>query len=558
MPTLREVPAEAETVSHRLLLRGGFIKKLSAGVYSYLPLGLRVLDKVRTIVREEANRIGAHELLMPTLVPFELLEETGRDKVQVLYRTQDRTDRTFALGFTHEEVITDIVRSFVQSYRELPVCLYQIQTKFRDEPRPRAGLMRGKEFLMFDAYSFDVGDEECQKVYDQMAIAYQKMFRRMGLQTLICDAEAGDIGGGMNQEFMVIADAGEDSVLQDSTDGRAANAERCDIGGEFALIAKTDGSFEKVHTPNSKTVEEVTQLLNVDAKQLVKTLLFESGETKIAALIRGDRELNEFKLARRLGVSKVEMMGAAKVREITGAEVGFAGPVGLKNCIIIADNEIMEMTDFVVGANQTDYHLKNVCHGRDFAVEKFDDIRLAVHGDASATGGILSEVRGIEVGHIFNLGTKYSGAMSAEISLADGSSKPIWMGCYGLGIGRSMQSIVEVSHDENGMIWPVSVAPFEVNIVVVNRSDESQLQAATQLYDELLELGIEVFFDDRVERAGAKFKDSDLIGFPLRIVSGRNILSGNFEAKWRNEPEAFELPIHDAAAKIANWINEKR
>lgn len=558
MPTLREVPAEAETISHRLLLRGGFIKKLSAGVYSYLPMGLRVLNKVREIVRQEANRVGAVELLMPTLVPFELLQETGRDKVQVLFRTSDRTERAFALGFTHEEVITDIVRTFVQSYRELPLCLYQIQSKFRDEPRPRAGLLRGKEFLMFDAYSFDVNEEAGQKVYERMSNAYTRMFERMGLKTLICDAEAGDIGGGMNQEFMVIADAGEDSVLQDSLSGRAANAERCDIGGTYSLATPVSESIEEIHTPGAKTIDEVTQLLGVSADRLVKTLLYLADGRKVAALIRGDRDLNEFKLARRLGVSKVEMMGGAQVREITGAEVGFAGPVNLNGCEIIADNELMELAGFVVGANKTDYHLKSVCHGRDFKVDRFEDIRIAVSGDVSLGGGTLSEVRGIEVGHIFDLGTKYSSSMKAHFSEADGGEKAIWMGCYGLGIGRTMQSIIEVLHDDNGIQWPVSVAPFEVNIVIVNSEDASQKAAGEQLYSQLSELGIEVFLDDREERAGAKFKDADLIGFPLRIVCGRGVSEGKLEAKWRTDSEPFELAMDGASQKIAEWIREKR
>ena len=557
LPTLRNAPAEAELRSHSLLLRGGFIKRQAAGVYTYLPLGLRVMNKVANIVRDEANKAGGIEMLMPTLVPFELLQETGRDQVEVLYKTTDRTGRDFALGFTHEEVVTDVVRTFVSSYRQMPLCLYQIQTKFRDEPRPRAGLIRGKEFGMFDAYSFDTNQADVDAIYGRMANAYKAMFRRMGLEVLMCEAEAGDIGGSHNHEFMVIAPSGEDSVLLDDASGTAANAERCDIGGEYPAAAPS-GSLELVETPGKKTVADVTEFLGIGADRLVKTLLLKLGDRRIAALIRGDRDLNEAKLARRLGGGKVEMLSAEEAAGVVDAELGYVGPVGLNGFEIIADQEIASMSDFVVGANKNGAHYRGVSHGRDFAVSSFEDIRVAVDGDPSATGGVLREVRGIEVGHIFQLGTKYSVSMRALYDDGSGGEQPIIMGCYGLGIGRSMQSIAEIRNDDNGVIWPVSVAPFEVVVVPVNSEDAQHTNAATSLYDSLIAASVDALLDDRNERAGSKFKDADLIGIPLRVVCGRSLTDGRIEIKWRHEDAAMEIGIENAAQEIAEMIRTER
>jgi prolyl-tRNA synthetase len=558
LPTLRDAPADAELISHALLVRAGFIKRVSAGVYVYLPLGLRVLNKVANIIREEANAAGGIELLMPTLIPFALLAETGRDKVPVLYKTRDRTDREFALGFTHEEVITDVIRTFVRSYRQMPLCLYQIQTKFRDEPRPRGGLIRAKEFSMFDAYSFDTNPQDVDIIYRKMRAAYERMFARMGLDVLVCEAESGDIGGSDNHEFMVIAPAGEDSVLLDETAGVAANAERCDIGGEYALADPSSAAVEIVDTPGARTVAEVTTMLGVEPKMLVKTLLVKAGDRKIAALIRGDRELNPFKLARRLGVDKISMMDAQEVHTTTGADVGFAGPIDLGNCEIIADKEIAEMNDFVVGANQNDKHYIHASHGRDFQVSSFQDIRIAVDGDVSLTGGTLREVRGIEVGHIFKLGTKYSAAMGASFDDGSGHLEPIIMGCYGLGLGRSMQSVAEVSHDDNGIIWPISISPFEAVVIPANASEQAQIDAAEKIYVELLAAGIDVLLDDRPDRPGAKFKDADLMGFPLRIVCGRGVADGTIEIKWRSEAQSRNIRIDAAPRHVASEIQEAR
>jgi prolyl-tRNA synthetase len=557
LPTLRNAPSEAELRSHSLLLRGGFIKQQAAGVYTYLPLGLRVMSKVANIVREEANAAGAVEMLMPTLVPFELLQETGRDKVEVLYKTTDRTGREFALGFTHEEVVTDVVRTFVSSYRQMPLCLYQIQTKFRDEARPRAGLIRGKEFSMFDAYSFDTNQADVDSVYLRMGNAYKAMFKRMGLDVLMCEADAGDIGGSHNHEFMVIAPAGEDSVLLDDRIGSAANAERADIGGN-ATTSEPAGTLEMVETPGMRTVEQVTSFLGIGADRLVKTLLLKLGDRKIAALIRGDRELNASKLARRLGGGSVEMMGGEEARALTGADLGFVGPIGLQGCEIIADNEVASMGDFVVGANKNDAHYKGVSHGRDFQVSSFEDMRVAGDGDSSPSGGTWREVRGIEVGHIFQLGTKYSESMKALFDDGEGGEKPIIMGCYGLGVGRSMQSIAEIHNDDNGIVWPITVAPFEVVIVPVNSEDDAHTTAANQLYDALREKGIDVLLDDRNERAGSKFKDADLLGVPLKVVCGRGLAGGVIELKWRHENESVEIAVGDAANRIAQMVVDER
>jgi prolyl-tRNA synthetase len=409
---------------------------------------------------------------------------------------------------------------------------------------------------MFDAYSFDTNQEDVDDVYERMANAYKAMFKRMGLDVLMCEAEAGDIGGSHNHEFMVIAPAGEDSVLLDERVGSAANAERADIGGQSA-VAEAAGTLELVETPGKRTVDEVTAFLNVGSNRLVKTLLLSLGDRKIAALIRGDRDLNAAKLARRLGGGKIEMMGGEEARTMTGADLGFVGPVGLNGFEIIADSEVAEMSDFVVGANRNDAHYRGVSHGRDFAVQSFEDIRVAGDGDAAPSGGTWKEVRGIEVGHIFQLGTRYSESMKALFDDGSGAEKPIIMGCYGLGVGRSMQSIAEIRNDDNGVIWPISVAPFECVVVPVNSEDESHTRAAETIYDGLREKGIDALLDDRDDRAGSKFKDADLLGLPLRVVCGRGLAGGVVEVKWRHESESFEIPVGEAVDRISEMIREE-
>jgi prolyl-tRNA synthetase len=559
MPTLREAPAEAELPSHRLLLRGGFIRKLAAGVYTYLPLGWRVIRKIEQIVREESDRIGGIELFMPALVPQELLDETGRSGLDILFRLKDRHQRPFTLGFTHEEVITDIIRHAVSSYRQMPLLLYQIQTKFRDEPRPRGGVIRAREFIMYDGYSFDADADALETMYQKLREAYIRMFQRMGLPTLIVDAEAGAIGGGRNEEFMIIASGGEDRVLQCDKSGYAANAERCELPDPKLTPPPIEGvpPAEKVATPNARTVEEVCAFLHTTPDRLVKTLLMRVDGKPVAALVRGDRELNPYKLMHALNGESVEMLDAETIQRLTGAPVGFAGPVGLPADLpLYADYELRGLQDFITGANEADAHLIHVCWGRDFPEPIWADLRVAQAGDPSPRHpeGILQEVRGIEVGHIFQLGTKYSQAMGALFTDAEGNQHPIIMGCYGLGVSRCLAAVVEAHHDEDGICFPITVAPFEVILILVNPEDAAQRAAAEQLYESLQAHGVEVLYDDRDERSGVKFKDADLIGIPIQVVVGRAVQDGQVEVRLRADKTPDKLPLETAAAQIAERV----
>jgi prolyl-tRNA synthetase len=559
MPTLREAPAEAELPSHRLLLRGGFIRKLAAGVYTYLPLGWRVIRKIEQIVREESDRIGGIELFMPALVPQELLDETGRSGLDILFRLKDRHQRPFTLGFTHEEVITDIIRHAVSSYRQMPLLLYQIQTKFRDEPRPRGGVIRAREFIMYDGYSFDTDENALETMYQKLREAYIRMFQRMGLPTLIVDAEAGAIGGGSNEEFMILAPGGEDRVLQCDKSGYAANAERCELPDPKLTPPPIEGvpPAEKVATPNARTVEEVCAFLHTTPDRLVKTLLMRVDGKPVAALVRGDRELNPYKLMHALHGESVEMLDAETIQRLTGAPVGFAGPVGLPADLpLYADYELRGLQDFITGANEADAHLIHVCWGRDFPEPIWADLRVAQAGDPSPRHpeGILQEVRGIEVGHIFQLGTKYSQAMGALFTDAEGNQHPIIMGCYGLGVSRCLAAVVEAHHDEDGIRFPITVAPFEVILILVNPEDAAQRAAAEQLYESLQAHGVEVLYDDRDERSGVKFKDADLIGIPIQVVVGRAVQDGQVEVRLRADKTPDKLPLETAAAQIAERV----
>ena len=561
LPTLREVPAEAELASHRLLLRGGFIRKLAAGVYIYLPLGWRVIRKIEQIVREETDRIGGVELFMPALVPQELLDETGRSGLEILFRLKDRHQRPFTLGFTHEEVITDIVRHTVSSYRQMPLVLYQIQTKFRDEPRPRGGVIRAREFLMYDAYSFDTDYDALERTYQAIRVAYVRMFQRMGLPTIIVEAEAGAIGGGNNEEFMIVAEGGEDKVLQCDTCGYGANAEKCELPDPQLTPPPVEGipPAEKVATPNARTVEEVTAFLNTTADRLVKTLLMRVDGKPVAALVRGDRELNPYKLQHALDGESVEMMDAESIRQITNAPVGFAGPVGLPPDIpILADYELRGLQDFVTGANEADAHLIHVCWGRDFPEPRWADLRVAEAGDKCprCPNGTLREVRGIEVGHIFQLGVKYSEAMGALYTDAEGNQKPIIMGCYGLGVSRCLAAVAEVHHDADGICFPITVAPFEVVLILVNPEDATQREVAERLYAEMLQAGIEVLYDDRDERSGVKFKDADLIGIRIQAVVGREVQAGAVDVRLRTDKTRQRVAAEQAVAHLQALIAE--
>lgn len=555
-PTLREVPADAEMTSHKLLLRGGFIRKVAAGIYDYLPLGYKVIKKIERIVREEMDAQGAQELLMPAMVPAELYQEGGRWEEDVLFKFKDRNERDYSIGFTHEEVITDIVRRDVRSYRELPLNLYQIQTKGRDEPRPRGGVVRGREFIMLDSYSFDRDWDDLDRAYDRMYIAFARIFARCGLDTIAAEAESGAIGGKDSQEYILLTDAGEDTVLFCANCGYAANAEKCEIGERRGPDQRSGPNdqlepLELVDTPNARTIEQVTSFLKKSPKKLVKTLIYKAGDEVVAALVRGDRDLNESKLARAAGVKKVEMADAETIERVTGADVGFAGPVGIKDAKIIADQEVREMANFVVGGNKTDAHYVNANIGRDFEVTEYADLRVAVKGDpCPKCRSTLSASRGMELGHIFKLGTRYSDVMNAKFLDDEGQEQPFIMGCYGMGVSRMLAAIPEASNDADGMIWPISVAPFEVEVLLLNPDDETQCAAATRLYEELQQAGVEVLLDERDERPGVKFKDADLMGIPIQVVAGKFAAEGKVEMRLRTSRDKEQIGLDDATERV--------
>jgi len=559
IPTVKETPSDAEVVSHKLMLRAGMIRKLAAGIYNYLPLGLRSIRKVEQIVREEMNRAGAIELLMPSVQPAELWQESKRWEQygKELLRFKDRKDAEFCLGPTHEEVITDLVRREVKSYRQMPVNLYQIQTKFRDEIRPRFGLMRGREFIMKDAYSFDVNSEAADTSYDKMYQAYRRIFQRCGLRFRAVEADTGSIGGSSSHEFMVLADSGEDAIVSCSACEYAANVEKAEARPFPAEHAEPRG-LEKVETPRQRSVEEVTAFLGIPASSLVKTLLYLADGEPVAALVRGDHDLNEIKLKHLLGCEELEMAGEEVVERVTGAPVGFAGPVGLK-IKVVADLVVQGMRNFVTGANGRDLHLKNVNIGRDFAPAIIADIRNVVHGDPCprCEAGHLEMWRGIEVGHVFKLGTKYSEALRATYLDADGKEQVIFMGCYGIGISRTVAACIEQNHDADGIIFPIPIAPFHCIVSAVSTKDAEVMAACEELYRSLTAAGVEVLFDDRDERPGSKFKDADLIGIPLRIVVGsKNLAEGKVELKVRRGGEVSLLPLAEAVETVRAVVAE--
>lgn len=562
LPTLREDPAEAEVVSHKLMIRAGMIRKVAAGIYTFLPLGLRVLKKVEQIIREEMDRAGAQELLLPVVLPADLWKESGRweEYGKELLRFKDRGGRDYCLGPTHEEAITDLVRREVRSYKQLPICLYQIQIKFRDEMRPRFGVMRGREFIMKDAYSFDVDEAGAEQSYRRMYEAYCRIFRRCGLRFRAVEADTGLIGGRFSHEFMVLASTGEDLIVSCSHCEYAANIERAEIGrapeprGEEPLR-----EMKAVETPGKRTVEEVTSFLGVPPQRLVKTLLFRTESGVVAALVRGDHEVNEVKLRNYLGVRELQMADEETVKEVTGGPMGFSGPVGLK-VRMIADYAVEGMKNFVVGGNRQDLHLVDVNLERDFTVEEFADIRKASDGDPCprCSQGRLQISRGIEVGHIFKLGTKYSEAMGATFLDHDGKERPFVMGCYGIGVGRTVAAAIEQNHDSHGIIFPISIAPFHVYLLPVNSRDPEVMEVAESLYRDLSEEGVEVLFDDRDERAGVKFKDADLLGIPFRLtVSERNLREGKVEVRSRSSGETTMVELGEAVRRVKEMVQEE-
>jgi prolyl-tRNA synthetase len=558
IPTLRTV-GEAEMISHQLLLRGGFIRQLAAGIYIFLPLGYRVLHKVENIVREEMDRIGAQELLLPALHPAELWQETGRWDTYgpELFKVKDRHDRDFAAGPTHEEVITDLLRGEITSYKKLPMALYQIQTKFRDEKRPRSGLLRGREFLMKDAYSFHADRESLDKTYVDMYRAYVNIFTRCGLDFRAVEADSGAIGGKGTHEFMALSDAGEDTIAMCEACDYAANIEMAEVVFKGKAAENTDVSAaEKVETPGKGSIEEVAAFLGIPADRLVKSLLFLVDGEPVLVLVRGDHEVNDVKVKNLLDATVCELADEETVRRVTGAPTGFVGPVGLKEKVkILADRAVMTLNEMVVGANEKDAHLKHVQAGRDFTVDVVGDLRVIQEGDACPRcGGMIQFKRGIEVGHVFKLGTKYSEAMNAKFLDESGKEQPFIMGCYGIGISRTVAAIVEQHHDADGIIWPVAVAPYAVHLIAVNVKNEDQARVAEELYEELLKAGMEVLYDDRPERAGVKFKDADLLGIPVRVIVGAKAGEGLVEIKLRRTGESEEVRKEEVLSVLPEWL----
>ena len=563
--TLRQDPSDAEVISHRLMMRAGLISKVAAGIYNYLPLGWRVISKLERIIREEMNRAGSSEIVMPAVQPAELWQESKRwfEYGPELLRIKDRHDRDFCFGPTHEEIVTDIVRRSVTSYRQLPVNLYQIQVKFRDEIRPRFGLMRGREFIMKDAYSFHVDGEDLDTAYRAMEEAYRRVFTRCGLSFTQVEADTGNIGGSESHEFMVLASTGEDSVISCPGCGYGANAEKA-VTGELAAAPpwplEIPDEPQQVATPDQRSVEEVAEFLGIDPAHLIKTLVFETDEEMVAVLIRGDVEVNEIKLKNLLGCQHLQLASEEKIEQLTGGPQGFSGPVGLTGVRVIADLTVMALTTAATGANRADAHLIGVVPGRDFQPVTVSDIRLARAGDPCPhCSKTMVEKRGIEVGHIFKLGTKYSTAMKCNFLDDESTEHPMIMGCYGLGVGRTAAAAIEQNHDDKGIIWPLPLAPFEVILVLLNSDQEDVVNAAEELYSKLSASGVDVLFDDRNERPGVKFNDADLIGFPVRVVVGkRGLADGQVELSLRRDGEKRLVAIADAVSEVQALLDSLR
>lgn len=549
--TLREVPAEAEIDSHKLMLRAGMIRKMAAGIYNYMPIGLKVLKNIEEIVREEMNTAGAQEFLASAVLPAELWQESGRWDVygDEMFRLKDRNNRDFCLGPTHEEVFTDIARNEIKSYKQLPVNLYQIQTKYRDERRPRFGIMRSREFIMKDAYSFDKDQAGLDVSYDKMHDTYVKIFNRCGIDAKCVEADSGAIGGANSAEFMVKSEVGEDDVVFCSACDYAANIEKAEATPEKAEVEELL-EMEKVATPDSRGIYEVSEFLKVSPKKTVKLLMFNVDGKIVGVVVRGDREVNEVKVANAAQASgDIIMASNEEYTKATNCEPGFGGPVGIKVDLLLVDEEVANMYNMILGANETGYHLKNVNYGRDFEGVVGDFRKIESGEKCPKCGSEVTIARGTEVGHIFKLGTKYSAAMNATFIDENGKNVPFVMGCYGIGVTRTMASIIEQHHDENGIIWPLSVAPYHVSVIPVNIKDEAQMKIANKLYDELRKIGVDAILDDRNERPGVKFKDSELIGIPMRVTVGKKITDGEVEFKLR-DGEMEVIKIEDVLEKV--------
>jgi prolyl-tRNA synthetase len=562
LPTLREVPKEAEITSHKLLLRAGLARMFAAGMYTYLPLGFRVLKKIEQVVREEMDRAGAQEILANLVQPAELWHTTGRwdDYGPEMMKLKDRHERDFVLGPTHEEIFTTLVNNEVNSYKKLPFNLYQIATKFRDERRPRFGMLRAREFVMKDAYSFHDSRESLAETYDRMHEAYTNIFTRLNLKFRPVQADAGAIGGsGRNHEFMALAEIGEDTIAVCNHCDYAANLEKAEAHYAAAGVAPSEEAplYEKVHTPNTKTIEQLVESLGLEASAFIKTLVYMADGQPVVVCLRGDHDVNELKLQKFLGVRKVELADQATIERVVGAPAGYVGPVGLKKDIpVVVDREVLNIGLGVTGANERDYHIRHVLPGRDFSVEKVGDLRNVVEGDTcpNCQEGKLQFFRGIEVGHIFELGTKYSDALNATFLNRDQKQQHFIMGCYGIGISRLITAIIEQNNDEQGIVWPMSVAPYHVHLIPTKVKDEEQMRIAEQLYERLTAQGVEVLMDDRDETVGVKFKDSDLIGLPLRITVGKRAGEGIVEFKVRKTGESQELTIEQAYEQVLNLV----
>jgi prolyl-tRNA synthetase len=568
--TLRQAPAEAETVSHQLLLRAGMIAQEAAGIYSYLPLGWRVLRKIENIIREEMDKAGGQELMLPVLQPFELWQQSGRDVSfgKSLFTLTDRKEHMLALGPTHEEVITDLVHRYVQSYRELPLLLYQIQTKLRDEPRPRGGLLRVREFIMKDLYSFDADEAGLKESYQKMSQAYRNIYARLGLPALMVEADSGAIGGKDSHEFMVLTKDGEDAVIHCPTCGYAANIEKAQFVKTVIPVSRSPESsegeaknllpLEEIATPGAETIKEVARFVGVPTSQTLKAVFYFADGEFIFVIIRGDLEVNETKLRNALKWSELRLATEGEVNG-AGLVAGFASPIGVKGVKVVADDSLTSGSNFIVGANKPGYHFRNANYPRDFQVDLMVDIALAQPGNSCPKcGAELASSRGIEVGHVFKLGTFISEKFGASFLDSDGKSRPIVMGCYGIGLGRLLAAIVEQSHDDKGIVWPLSVAPYQVYLCPLSVDKPAVAPTAEKIYQKLQRKGIEVLFDDRDDSPGVKFNDADLLGIPLRLtLSPRTLQSQSIEAKWRTEKETQLLSLESLAAKLKQLLRGK-
>lgn len=568
--TLRELPAEAEIPSHILLLRTGMIRKLASGIYGFMPLGWRSLHKIENIIREEMDKSGAQEILMSAIQPAELWEESGRWSAYgpELWRIKDRNGRDFCLGPTHEEIFTDIVRDGVSSYRQLPLNLYQIQHKYRDEARPRFGLMRSREFIMKDAYSFDKDQEDLDKSYDDMYDAYTRIFTRCGLTFRPVEADSGAIGGNASHEFTALSEVGESDIAYCESCSMAANVEKAACrDAEPSPESEVMLELQEVHTPGTKTIEEVAGFLNIDKTKTIKALLFEKydedgkADGYVAAFVRGDRDLNMIKLVNALNIPEhaIAFADESKLEAAIGAVGGFTGPIGLHDCTVVVDSELVGLKNLCAGACKLDHHILNVNYGRDYEGDIVTDLKVLKEGDpCPVCGAPIKHTRGIEVGQVFKLGTKYSKAMNAIYKDENQQDHPLVMGCYGIGVSRTLAAVIEQHHDEDGIIWPVSVAPYHAIVTLVKPKDEEQAKLAEEIYQSLLVAGVEAVIDDRDERPGVKFKDADLLGFPIRITVGKRAGEGIVEYKLRRDSEKSELSVAEAIENAIKLVNEEK